>query len=125
MQRLREYYMAWSAGVADVNHDGVNDVVSGAYVYYGPDYTTSREIYIAESYDVHKQYPRACAVNFAYDFTGDGWDDVLVAEGRTPVLYVNPRGESRRWARHAVLPPVTSETVVFRDLDGDRRPHFQ
>ena len=68
MQRCGSIFVSWTAGVADVDHDGVNDVVSGPYVYYGPDYTTSREIYIAESYDVHKQYPRGCAVNFAYDF---------------------------------------------------------
>ena len=38
-------------------------------------------------------------VNFAFDYTGDGWDDILVVESRTPVLYVNPKGESRRWIR--------------------------
>jgi hypothetical protein len=42
MQRLREFFMSWSAAIADVNRDGINDVVAGAYVYYGPDYTTSR-----------------------------------------------------------------------------------
>ena len=31
-------------------------------------------------------------VNFAFDYTGDGWDDILVVESRTPVLYVNPQG---------------------------------
>ena len=128
MQRLREYYVAWSAGVADVNHDGVNDVVSGPYVYYGPDYTTSREIYIAESYDVHKQYPRACAVNFAYDFTGDGWADQWCATGNNGmgpgVLYVNPRNEPRRWERYEVTPDVWVEVTALKDVDGDGKPEL-
>ena len=128
MQRLREYYLSWSAGVADVNHDGVNDIVSGAYAYYGPDYTTSREIYIAESYDVHKQYPRACAVNFAYDFTGDGWADQWCATGNNGmgpgVLYVNPRNEPRRWERFEVTPDVWIEETALRDVDGDGKPEL-
>ncbi len=128
MQRLREFYVTWSAGVADVNHDGVNDVVSGPYVYYGPSYTTSREIYVAESYDVHKQYPRACAVNFAYDFTGDGWADQWCATGNNGmgpgVLYVNPRNEPRRWERFEVTPDVWVEVTALKDVDGDGRPEL-
>ena len=36
-------------GDADFNHDGVLDVVSGPYIYYGPDYTKRSEIELAES----------------------------------------------------------------------------
>ena len=40
-------------------------------------------------------------VNLAYDWTGDGWPDVLNMSGNagngTGTLYVNPKGESRRW----------------------------
>jgi hypothetical protein len=61
-------------------------------------------------------------INFVYDYTGDGWPDVLVTESRPLVLYVNPRGEPRRWDRFQVLPGVSSETVVFKDVDGDGRP---
>ena len=128
MQRLREFYVAWSAGVADVDHDGHNDIVSGPYVYYGPDYSISREIYLAESYDVHKQYPRGCAVNFAYDFTGDGWADQWCATGNNGmgpgVLFVNPRNEPRRWDRHEVTPDVWVEVTALKDVDGDGRPEL-
>ncbi len=128
MQRLREFYVSWSAGVADVNHDGINDVVSGPYVYFGPEYTTSREIYIAESYDVHKQYPRGCAVNFAYDFTGDGWADQWCATGNNGmgpgVLYVNPKNEPRRWDRYEVTPDVWIEETALKDVDADGKPEL-
>ena len=34
--------------VADINHDGTMDVVSGPFYYLGPDVHATREIYIAE-----------------------------------------------------------------------------
>ena len=36
-------------------------------------------------------------------------------------LYVNPRGELRRWDKYNVLPTVNSEVAVFKDIDGDRK----
>ena len=34
-------------------------------------------------------------------------------------LYVNPKGESRRWEKFSVLPAITSEIALMRDLDND------
>jgi hypothetical protein len=48
-QRLSDFYYGWGSAAADFNHDGVLDVVSGAYIYYGPDYLKSREIYLGQS----------------------------------------------------------------------------
>jgi len=42
-----------------------------------------------------------------------------VVESRAPVLYVNPRGENRRWTRYAISPAVISEAIAFKDIDGD------
>ena len=33
------------------------------------------------------------------DFTGDGWPDVLLASTSGTRLYVNPKGEPRRWRK--------------------------
>ena len=41
---------------------------------------------------------------------------------RPPVLYVNPRGESRRWSRYEISPAVISEAIAFKDIDGDGKP---
>ena len=128
MQRLDEFYYSWSAAVADVNRDGITDVLTGPYYYLGPNYTQAKEIYLAESYDAATQYARGCMVSFAYDFTGDGWPDQWCATGNNGmgpgVLFVNPRGESRRWDRHAVTPDVWMEETIFRDIDGDGRPEI-
>lgn len=121
MQHISDFYYGWSAAAADINHDGILDVVAGPFYYLGPDYTVSREIYLSQTVNVSTQYTPAM-VNFAYDYTGDGWPDVLVANGRPMSLYVNPRGELRRWDKYNVLPTITSEVAVFKDIDGDGKP---
>ena len=42
--------------------------------------------------------------------------------GRAMVLYVNPKGELRRWDKYNVLPTINSEVAVFKDMDGDGKP---
>ena len=101
--------------------------MSGPYVYFGPDYTKYREIYPAETVNPSRAYPVESWVEHAYDFTGDGWPDVLTTshEGRNgAVLYVNPKGESRRWEKHQVVPIVQSEITLLRDVDGDGKPEL-
>jgi Domain of Unknown Function (DUF1080)/FG-GAP-like repeat len=121
MQRIEDFYTGWSAAAGDFNHDGVMDVTSGHRYYLGPDFKESREIYLAQPYNPALTYSPAM-VNFAFDYTGDGWDDVLISESRAPALYVNPRGESRRWDRYRVFPQVVSEAITFKDVDGDGKP---
>ena len=128
MQRLDEFYYSWSAAIADVNRDGIIDVLTGPLYYLGPAYTEAKEIYLAESYDAATQYARGCMVSFAYDFTGDGWSDQWCATGNNGmgpgVLFVNPKGESRRWDRHVVTPDVWIEETILRDVDGDGHPEL-
>ena len=121
MQRINDFYYGWSATAADINHDGILDIVSGPFYYLGPDYKVSREIYFSKTSDVSSQLTPAM-VNFAYDYTGDGWPDVLIASGRPMSLYVNPKGEARRWDKYNVLPTINSEVAVFKDIDGDGKP---
>lgn len=129
MQRINEFYYGWSAGAADFNHDGKMDIVSGPYIYFGPDYTHSREIYPAQIVNASTQYSSEDWVQHASDFTGDGWADVITTshagggkEGA--VLYVNPKGESRRWEKFSVVAPIDSEETVLADVDGDGKPEL-
>ncbi len=123
MQKISDFYYAWCAAAADINHDGILDVVAGPFYYLGPDYTTRREFTSAQTYNPSTEYASGM-VNFAYDFTGDGWPDILMAASRPMWLYVNPKGESRRWNKYLAVPKVTTEIVLLKDMDGDGKPEL-
>jgi hypothetical protein len=121
MQRISDFYYGWCAAVADINRDGSPDIVSGGFYYLGPDYTLRKEFTPARTYNPSNQFSQGM-VNFAYDFTGDGWPDVLMVDQRPIYLYVNPRGESRRWDRYNVVPQASTEIELLKDIDGDGKP---
>ena len=120
-QALNDFYNSWGATVGDINHDGIPDVIAGPYYYIGPDYTERHEFTAARTYSPINNFPEGMTY-FAYDFTGDGWTDILVTDSRPIFLYVNPKGESRRWDRYNVVPSAMSEIEVFKDIDGDGKP---
>jgi hypothetical protein len=120
MQVLNEFYYSWGPDVADINKDAVPDIVAGPYYYLGPDYNVAREIYMAATLNAGTQYFNG--VQFAHDFTGDGWPDVINSLFTQPtLLYVNPKGESRRWDVYTVTDRITSELALLEDIDGDGR----
>lgn len=121
MQRINDFYYGWCAAAADVNHDGVLDVISGPFYYLGPDFTERREFTAARTYNPGNQFSQGM-VNFAHDFTGDGWPDILMVDQRPIYLYVNPKGEPRRWDRYNVVPQASTEIELLKDIDGDGKP---
>jgi hypothetical protein len=127
-QQLSDFYYSFGAGAGDFNHDGVTDIVSGPHIYFGPDFTKSREIYLSTTINPSTQFASDCWMQYVADFTGDGWDDVINASfggGNSGVmLYVNPKGEARRWDSHRVVDSQQTEIAVLRDLDGDNKPEF-
>ncbi|HTF72387.1 MAG TPA: FG-GAP-like repeat-containing protein [Edaphobacter sp.] len=126
-QRLNDFYYSWGTAAADFNHDGELDIISGPYIYYGPDYRKSREIYYALSSNPTTEFATDSTMEFTADVNGDGWPDVItVMFGGGPgvQLYLNPKGENRRWQKFAVGTGVQSEIAVLRDLDGDGKPEL-
>ncbi len=125
-QRISDFYYSWGAASADFNRDGIADIVSGPYIYYGPDYTHSREIYLGESVNPSTGWATKSWMEFAADFTGDGWPDVLACKfidaDMGCYLYVNPNGEHRRWDVYGVLDKFDSEVAVIRDIEGHGKP---
>jgi hypothetical protein len=123
MQQLNDFFYSWGASVGDINRDGIPDVIAGPFYYLGPDYTERHEFTAARSYSPSNNFPEGM-IYFAYDYTGDGWQDIICVDSRPIYLYVNPRGESRRWDRYNVVPSATSEIELFRDIDGDGKPEI-
>ncbi|MDZ4698647.1 MAG: FG-GAP-like repeat-containing protein [Rhodothermales bacterium] len=123
VQQVNEFYYGWGADVADVNRDGVQDLISGPFYYLGPDFGVRREYYEARVFNPGLEYINDM-LTFANDWNEDGWIDALVTERRPLVLYLNPQGEKRFWDRVEALPDVCSETAVRADVDADGKPEI-
>jgi hypothetical protein len=124
MLRLTPFYYSFASGAADFDRDGNLDIVSGPFIFLGPDFTKAREFYMALSTNPSTSFSSNW-LEFAGDFTGDGWPDVLLASTSGTRLYINPKGEPRRWDSVAtVIPPANnvSEVSVMKDVDADGKP---
>jgi len=122
VQRISDYYYSWGADAADFNKDGNIDIVAGAYIYFGPDFTHFKEIYPAIAVGPSKEFT---PINhqFAYDVNQDGWPDVITG-WTNPVVYINPKNESRRWVSYNPIGRTQSETTILTDIDKDGKPEL-
>jgi len=122
--QLTPFYYSFAAAAADFDRDGNMDVASGPFIWFGPDFTKKREFYLALATRPGVDFSSNW-LEFAGDFTGDGWPDVLLASTSSTILYVNPRGEPRRWdaVRNVIPPgPTVAEVSAMHDIDGDGKP---
>jgi hypothetical protein len=124
MTQLTPFYYSFASAAADFDRDGNMDVVSGPFIFMGPDFVKKREFYLAlptrPGVDFSSNW-----LEFAADYTNDGWPDVLLASTSGTILYVNPKGEARRWDSHrSVIPPSANvaEVSVMKDIDADGKP---
>ncbi|MFP5207141.1 MAG: family 16 glycoside hydrolase, partial [Acidobacteriota bacterium] len=118
--QISNFYYSMTTAVADVNRDGRTDIISGPYIYWGPDYTKRSEIALAETTSPSTSF-NSWWCEYAHDWTGDGWPDVINVTYGGPsagvYLYVNPRGEDRRWNVYKVVSNVQSEIATVADID--------
>ena len=67
------------------------------------------EIYLQLTTNPSDTYATDAWMQFVSDFTGDGWADAVncsFSGGVGCTLYVNPKGEPRRWDKHLVVPAL-------------------
>ena len=107
-----------SAGVFDVNNDGLPDIVSGAWWYEGPDFRKRHPVgevrQEGEYYDDFSTIPM--------DVNGDGYMDFVTGGWWGSVLQwrENPRGDGgRQWPLHTIAETGNIETTRAWDVDGD------
>jgi hypothetical protein len=122
-QRISDMSYSFSANAADFNKDGHMDIVAGPYIYYGPDYTHYQEVMFAQTYNPSREFPNINC-EYTFDFNGDGWPDILTGPGAKSAIYINPKGESRRWDKYEIGIEIQSEVTIFKDIDGDGKPEL-
>jgi len=111
-----------SAGIFDVNNDGVLDIVSGAWWYEGPDFKARHKIGdIAEHgeyFDDFSTIPMDINGNGRLDFVTGGW------WGSTLRWRENPGDSNREWPEHIIAETGSIETTRAWDIDGDGIPEL-
>lgn len=131
---LTREFVAEGCAVADFDRDGHADVAAGRFIWHGPDFAR-RVVYTPER--DNRSGPSKTPYNpetgysdyflqFAHDFTGDGWADILVygLPGEPALLFVNPAGKPGDWARHSLVDVADGESPSLVDIDGDGRPEL-
>jgi len=108
-----------SAGVFDVDNDGVLDIVSGAYWYQGPDFKQQHRVgdvrAEGEYFDDFSTIPM--------DVNGDGYLDFITGGwwGNTLRWRENPGPRGGNWPEHVIAECGNVETTRAWDVDGDGR----
>ena len=143
--QINDQFWCEGANFADLNNDGVNDLISGPWWYEGPDYKKRHEFYPATATFQLKVGPMTSVTlpgyegglgikntysnNFfvwGYDFNHDGWKDILVIgfPGEDTSWFENPKGKEGPWVRHKIFDETDNESPTFTDITGDGKPEL-
>ena len=108
-----------SAGIFDVNGNGILDIVSGAYWYEGPDFKKQHPVgpiqAEGEYFDDFSTIAMDVNGNGRLDFITGGW------WGNTLRWRENPDDAEKEWPEHVVAEVGNVETTRAWDVDGDGR----
>jgi hypothetical protein len=112
------------ANVGDFNKDGKADIVSGPFIYEGPEFTMKREFMPRVIYDP-LQYSKSFFF-YSGDFNSDGWNDIFIIgfPGEDASWYENPQGNQGHWTKHLVLKVVDNESPMLANIAGDEKPEL-
>ena len=111
-----------SAGVADIDQDGISDIISGAYWYKGPDFITKNFIY--QPYAFEDYYDDFSTI--LKDVNSDSYPDIITGGwwGETLRWIENPGKNITPWKLHDVYKCGNVETTREWDIDGDGFPEI-
>ena len=124
---LTAIFYSEGAAFGDFNKDGKTDVVSGPFIYEGPEFTMKRAYAPVSAVD-----PLAYSENFisySHDFDKDGWADICIIgfPGKETLWYRNPGDKSdpkAQWERHVVLAVTDNESPMLANIVGDDAPEL-
>ena len=132
-QTVTKDFVAEGCAVADFNQDGKPDVAAGRYIWLGPDfknrtaYTPERDNPTGPNKTPYNPITYSdYFIQFAHDFNGDGWQDILVfgLPGDPAYVFVNPKGKEGDWERHNIFDVADGESPSLWDMNGDGKPEL-
>ena len=105
-----------SAGVFDVNNNGILDIVCGGYWYEGPDYKKHKLCDVPSFKEWIDDF-----ATIPLDVNGNGYLDYVTGEnwGKDLVWRENPKGKPEPWKTHVIDVCGAVETTRAWDIDGD------
>jgi len=129
--KLDERFRSEGVAAADLNGDGVPDVIAGDIWYEAPAPGTEKhtdgtawkihEIRMPGEFVAGVGYSNSFA-NFAHDMDGDGLTDAVIIgfPGDPYHWYKNPGpGDSGHWKQFEIWTSACNESPEFEDLNGD------
>ncbi len=141
--QLTNEFWAEGSTFGDFNHDGKMDISYGPYWWEGPDFKKRHAIYPDDKKSKVKKedgtevefagyigalgHANEYADNFfefAHDFNGDGWADIMVIgfPGKEAFWYENPKGGDGPWKKHLIWDVVDDESPTLTDLKKNGKP---
>ncbi|MBS0211430.1 MAG: VCBS repeat-containing protein [Planctomycetes bacterium] len=119
--KLDGVFRSEGVAVGDYNHDGKLDIAAGSVYYAAPNWDLRAIRDKAEEWDPLKYSDSF--VNYAEDFNGDGWIDLMVVDfpGKQTWWFENPKNEPGPWKRHECIAVTNNESPALLDIDGNGR----
>ena len=103
--------------VADIDNNGIADIVCGEYWYQGPDFTRKHKIC-----DIRYEHEYVWDFsNLPMDVDGDGYMDIITGSWWGEGLYwrKNPGVAGKEWETRKICDLTNIETIRAYDIDGD------
>lgn len=118
---ISSHYISEGIAVADVNKDGMPDILAGTFWWKAPNWE-KMEITTPYIHPSEEGYGNSF-LNFSLDVNNDGWDDMIKVglPGEKAFWYENPKNKKGHWKERLMYHSIGNESPTLVDIDGDGR----